>query len=59
MKTLSIQQPWGSIICSGLKHVENRTWGLSNLPVRILIHVGSKKVSGIKDQRGRFSLITG
>lgn len=46
MKTLSIQQPWGSIICSGLKHVENRTWKPGSLPVRILIHVGAKKVSG-------------
>ena len=46
MKTLSIQQPWGSIICSGLKHVENRSWGLKDLPLRILIHVGAKKVSG-------------
>ena len=43
MKTLSFQQPWASIICSGLKHVENRSWGLSNLPVRILIHAGAKK----------------
>ena len=43
MKTLSFQQPWGSIICSGLKHVENRTWALSILPVRILIHVSAKK----------------
>lgn len=46
MKTLSIQQPWGSIICAGLKHVENRSWGLKDLPLRILIHVGAKKVSG-------------
>ena len=46
MKALSFQQPWGSLICSGLKHVENRTWALSTLPVRILIHVGVKKVSG-------------
>ena len=44
MKVLSIKQPWGSIICSGLKHVENRSWGLKTLPLRILIHVGATKV---------------
>ena len=26
MKTLSIQQPWASLIISGQKRVENRTW---------------------------------
>ena len=41
MKVLSIKQPWGSIVCSGLKHVENRSWGLKTLPLRILIHVGA------------------
>lgn len=45
MKTLSIKQPWGSIICSGLKHVENRTWALKKLPQRILIHVGASKIT--------------
>ena len=44
MKVLSIKQPWGSVICSGLKHVENRSWGLKTLPLRILIHVGATKV---------------
>lgn len=44
MKTLSIQQPWASLICSGLKNVENRTWAPKELPVRILIHASSKKV---------------
>lgn len=28
MNTISVQQPWGSIICCGLKDVENRTWPL-------------------------------
>ena len=45
MKVLSIRQPWGSIICSGLKHVENRSWALKTLPMRILIHVGATKMS--------------
>ncbi len=44
MKTLSIQQPWASLICSGLKDVENRTWQPKEVPGRILIHASSKKV---------------
>lgn len=46
MKTLSIQQPWASLICAGIKDVENRTWKAAQLPGRILIHASSKKVSG-------------
>ena len=49
MKALSIKQPWGSVICSGLKHVENRSWGLKTLPLRILIHVGASKVAKNSD----------
>ncbi len=45
MKTISIRQPWASVICSGLKHVENRTWDLKNLPMRLLIHVGATKIN--------------
>lgn len=45
MKTLSIQQPWASLICAGIKDVENRTWKAAELPGRILIHASSKKVS--------------
>lgn len=46
MKTLSIQQPWATLICSGIKDVENRTWKASKVPGKILIHASSKKVSG-------------
>ena len=46
MKTLSIQQPWASLVCSGIKDVENRTWKAAQVPGRILIHASSKKVSG-------------
>ncbi len=49
MKTLSIQQPWASIICAGVKDVENRTWQPKELPVRILLHASSKKVPKIYD----------
>lgn len=43
MKTLSVQQPWASLIVYGIKDVENRTW---DTPYRgkILIHASSKKV---------------
>ena len=26
MKTLSVKQPWSTLICAGVKDVENRTW---------------------------------
>lgn len=45
MKTLSIQQPWASLICAGIKDVENRTWKAAQIPGRILIHASSKKVT--------------
>ena len=45
MKTLSIQQPWASMICAGIKDVENRTWKAAHVPGRILIHASSKKVT--------------
>lgn len=43
MKALSIQQPWGALICCGLKDVENRKWELKSTPLRVLIHVGAKR----------------
>lgn len=44
MKTLSIQQPWASLICAGIKDVENRTWKAAKVPGKILIHASSAKV---------------
>lgn len=44
MKALSVTQPWASVICSGLKDVENRTWQPAKAPGRILIHATSAKV---------------
>ena len=44
MKTLSVQQPWASIICTGVKDVENRSWKPKDVPGRILIHAGAKRV---------------
>ena len=46
MKTLSIQQPWASLVCAGIKDVENRTWKAAKVPGKILIHASSKKVTG-------------
>lgn len=45
MKVLSVQQPWASLICAGIKDVENRTWKPAVNPGRILIHASSKKVT--------------
>lgn len=44
MKALTIQQPYASLICSGIKDVENRSWQTKVPPGRILIHAGGKKV---------------
>ena len=46
MKVLSVQQPWASLICAGIKDVENRTWKPAQVPGRILIHASSKKITG-------------
>lgn len=43
MKTLSVRQPWASLLVSGLKDIENRTWA-PNYKGRILIHASSAKV---------------
>lgn len=45
MKALSIKQPWASLICAGIKDVENRTWKPKKLPDKILIHTSNKKAS--------------
>lgn len=43
MKTLSIRQPWASLICHGIKEVENRTWK-TDYRGKVLIHTGVTKV---------------
>ena len=47
MRTLSVRQPWASLICSGIKDVENRTWAppVSAIGEKLLIHASGKKVS--------------
>lgn len=44
MKALSIKQPWASLIASGIKNIENRTWK-TNFRGRIYIHASSKPAS--------------
>jgi hypothetical protein len=39
MKALSIRQPWASLILSGVKPIENRTWP-APYRGRILVHAG-------------------
>lgn len=40
MKTLTVRQPWASLIAAGLKDVENRTWR-TNYRGLLAIHAGS------------------
>ncbi|MDD2799392.1 MAG: ASCH domain-containing protein [Bacteroidales bacterium] len=43
MKTLSVKQPWASLITEGIKDIENRTWQ-TKYRGRVLIHAsGTKK----------------
>lgn len=41
MKTLSVKQPWASLIVGGIKNIENRTWK-TNYRGRIFIHAALK-----------------
>ncbi|MDB6024022.1 MAG: hypothetical protein JWM68_245 [Verrucomicrobiales bacterium] len=44
MKTLSIRQPWASLIVAGLKDIENRTWE-TRFRGPLLIHAGKSRPS--------------
>jgi len=41
MKCITIKQPWASLICEGIKNVENRTWK-TKVRGRVLIHASSQ-----------------
>lgn len=43
MKTISIKQPWASLIAHGIKNIENRTWKCPEkyIGTRVLIHASS------------------
>ena len=45
MKTISIRQPWASLIAHGIKDIENRTWKCPQKYIgqRVLIHASSSK----------------
>lgn len=40
-KCITVKQPWASLICTGVKDIENRTWKTS-IRGRVLIHASSK-----------------
>lgn len=46
MKTITIKQPWASLIVEGVKDIENRTWKCPQKYIgkRILIHAGKEQV---------------
>lgn len=41
MKAITIKQPWASLICEGIKNVENRKWK-TNFRGRVLVHAALK-----------------
>jgi hypothetical protein len=43
MKLLTIKQPWASLICLGIKDVENRTWRQNSLIGEKILIMSSKK----------------
>lgn len=54
MKTLCVKQPWASLICTGIKDVENRNWKPKTAPGRILIMSSAAKVP--EDYTGQIAL---
>ena len=44
MKTLSIRQPFASLICRGIKTIENRSWN-TQYRGKLLIHASSKAIA--------------
>lgn len=43
MKAITIKQPWASLIATGLKDIENRSWK-TNYRGRVLIHAAASPV---------------
>lgn len=42
MKTITVKQPWASLIVEGIKDIENRTWK-TNFRGRVLVHAAAKQ----------------
>lgn len=57
MKSISIKQPWASLIVHGIKDIENRTWKCPQKYIgkRVLIHSSSSKKGGWNLTRGQES----
>ena len=49
MKTISIKQPYATLICSGIKDIENRTWKCPEKYIgkRVLIHASGAKMNSL------------
>jgi len=43
MKAITIKQPWASLICEGIKDIENRSWR-TKFRGRILIHASANSI---------------
>lgn len=56
-KTLSVRQPWGYLLCAGIKDIENRTWPLPEKYKGkwVLIHASAKPNISILDSCVMFS----
>lgn len=54
MKLLTIKQPWASLICLGIKDVENRTWRQNSLIGERLLIMASKKEENMDSTNNRW-----
>lgn len=52
MKTLSIKQPWASLIVLGIKDVENRSWS-TDFRGKVYIHASKVPVKGLWNNLNR------
>lgn len=61
MKAITIRQPWASLICSGMKDIENRSWR-TNFRGRVLIHAavshGKKFRASLTDEQMKAAFST-
>lgn len=54
MKTITIKQPWASLIVEGIKDIENRTWP-TRFRGRVLIHAAGKIADFFKGENLAFT----
>ena len=55
MKTITIKQPWASLIVEGIKDVENRTWK-TNFRGRVLVHAAARPANIKYEIEGQASI---